>query len=155
MVVEHYWAYHMGTLFHVSADLSVTHHNVSTITLYYVNLAYPKWLTKLHVLPPKIDTLSTALLNINLAYTVTVWDFLFCFCLYFLYLSSFHYQYLPCIHSVTFLYLCSLVSSLCLCLIWARSQPESASALFGYFRDSGIFIELPSLLVFWNFTLLP
>ena len=40
-------------------------------------------------------------------------------------------------------------------LIWARTQPEFVSALFGYFRDFGIFIELPSLLVFWNFPLLP
>ena len=40
-------------------------------------------------------------------------------------LSSFHYHYLPCIHSVIFLYSCSLVSSLCLC--W--SEPEHSQSL--------------------------
>ena len=34
-------------------------------------------------------------------------------------------------------------------------HPESACALFGYFRVSGIFIKLHLILVFWKFALLP
>ena len=44
-------------------------------------------------------------------------------------------------HSVMFLHSCSLVTSLCLCLISARTRPESASSPFGYFRVSGSFIR--------------
>ena len=43
------------------------------------------------------------------------------------------------------------VLSGCLYVIWARAQSESTSALFGYFRDSGVYIELASPLVFWKF----
>ena len=53
-------------------------------------------------------------------------------------------------------YSCTCVpwSSLCFCVIWARTHPESASALFGYFRNFGIFVNLDSLLLLWNFLLL-
>ena len=47
-----------------------------------------------------------------------------------------HHQYLSFLHSVMFLYSCSLVMSLCS-------------------HVSDIFIELHSFLVFWNFALLP
>ena len=77
---------------------------------------------------------------------------IFCFvfvCIFFIY---HHFIIITC-HAFILSYSVLVFPSLVFVfmLIWARTQPESASALFGYFRDSGIFIELPSLLIFWNF----
>ena len=55
----------------------------------------------------------------------------------------------------------SVLSSPAFCEIHALVFPSHVSVflcdlsqLFGYFRNSGIFLELGSLLVFWNFPLL-
>ena len=85
---------------------------------------------------------------------VTFWEsVLFLFVVLFIYYYSLSVSVISAFCHV--LAVTSLVTSLCLCLIWARTHPESASALFGYSRVSGIFIELHSLLVFWKFSLLP
>ena len=91
-------------------------------------------------------------IEVTNAKTVMIWNSLFCFCLCFCLFIEFHYQYYSIQLSVIFMHSCSPVMSLCFCMIWAWTHPESAAALFGYFRNSGIFID--SLLVFWNFPLL-
>ena len=55
-------------------------------------------------------------------------------CLVFVCISVYSFLFIISIcrylHSVMFLHLCSLVTSLFLCLIWDRTHPESASVLF-------------------------
>ena len=83
--------------------------------------------------------------NCRLYVTICLSNFylLFMYVYFFPYLPVIIYhQYLSFPDSVSFMHLCSPVTSLCFCEIWAWARPSLCLSLFGHFR-------IPS--IFWDF----